>query len=238
MLCFIARFFRAVVLLFHALVRLLRSPFIPHPCTNCSKCAHFTDEQLFLWMKERAHLIDYPHQVLSKNIVNKPITCSRCGCARQQHQHLAKKLLTFDMLPNGGIVLVEHQQRQNILNRRKRFAAHLDPTHNHAQLTFQDMRVGHGPAVQSGAQILVHYDAYKRSTMLKFESTRQDAPLQLTLGQGTVIPAFDRALVGAKVASVRRLSVPSHLAFGLREIDGEREVDVVFDVEILALLSS
>ncbi|CAN8067649.1 unnamed protein product [Agarophyton chilense] len=153
------------------------------------------------------------------------------------HAALTPRRLTFDMIPHGGVVLVEHSLRCDIQRRRRRF-----DVHGHAAppaLETKDLREGDGPVVAVGDQLLVHYDAYVRASMRNFETSRNDAqPTQITLGDASVLPAWNTALPGARVGCLRRLIVPSRLAFDLREIDGQREVDVVFDVHIIARISS
>lgn len=176
--------------------------------------------------------------MLSKGIINKPLSCSRCKCAREKHGTLSKLLLTCDMMPDGGRVHVELLERQRIEKRRRRFAGSLEEDAVVPEVEVMVLKEGDGRAIANGDDVLCHYDVFVKSTMQKFESSRDGAEFRFRVGAGSVVPGFEQGVVGANVGGRRRIFIPSQLAFGAREINGERNVDVVFDVEVLAVMSS
>jgi hypothetical protein len=74
---------------------------------------------------------------------------------------------------------------------------------------------GSGPPTQTGDRVDVHYVG----TLLdgrQFDSSRTKgrAPFRFVLGKGTVIKGWEEGLVGMQVGEVRRLTIPSPLAYG------------------------
>ena len=51
----------------------------------------------------------------------------------------------------------------------------------------------------------------------KFDSSRdRDQPFEFTLGRGMVIKGWDKGVVGMKKGGVRRLTIPSDMAYAKR----------------------
>lgn len=235
----------------------------PQKCCQCP-CPDYTDEALFLDLKHKSYLKTYANDVIDMGIVGRPITCQGCACPRESHGELSRRILTADALPNGGAVQVELEDRRERLRRAARFAptdgdgdgggggdgggdgggsGNDDapaPTADGADyLRVEDSAVGDGRSVASGDEVLLRYDAYVRRTMKRFDGVDKGGNgMQVTVGSGTLVPGFDRGLVGMRVGGKRRLWVPSRMAYGSEPIEGEREVDIVFDVEVLAVLST
>ena len=81
-------------------------------------------------------------------------------------------------------------------------------------LQYVDVKVGDGAAVKKNDQITVHYTGWL-STGVKFDSSRdRGQPFDLTIGAGQVIPGWDEGVPGMKVGGIRRLTIPSALAYG------------------------
>lgn len=114
-------------------------------------------------------------------------------------------------------------------------------------LKYVDIKTGTGPAAQKGSKIVVNYTGWLATTCRKFDSSydpRTDQngqsqppqPFPLTLGQGQVIPGWDEGLVGIKAGGIRRLYIPSALAYGPQgtgPIPGN--TNLVFDVQVISV---
>jgi FKBP-type peptidyl-prolyl cis-trans isomerase FkpA len=103
-----------------------------------------------------------------------------------------------------------------------------------------DIRAGSGTEATAGKTLTVNYtgwlyDASKSDQKgLIFDTNTGEAAFTFTLGAGQVIPGWDQGLVGLRVGGVRRLVIPSSLAYG-----GVRRATIppfsvlVFEVELL-----
>lgn len=59
-------------------------------------------------------------------------------------------------------------------------------------------------------------------------------PLEFTIGVGQVIVGWEKGLMGMKVGEIRRLSVPSAMAYGENSLDGiPPNSDLLFEVELV-----
>jgi len=69
------------------------------------------------------------------------------------------------------------------------------------------------PKAKNGDTVTVHYTG-KLEDGTVFESSESRKPLELTIGQGTVIPAFEQAVVGMSPGDSKTEKVPADQAFG------------------------
>lgn len=78
------------------------------------------------------------------------------------------------------------------------------------------VKAGNGPVVKSGDTINFEYTGWIQSTNKKFDSSYDHGaqPIAVTVGQGQVIPGWDKGLVGMKIGETRRLIIPPALAYG------------------------
>jgi FKBP-type peptidyl-prolyl cis-trans isomerase len=83
-------------------------------------------------------------------------------------------------------------------------------------LTTRDLITGTGATAQTGKTVTVNYVGVLYSNGKEFDSSwstgRPFAPF--VLGQGSVIPGWDKGLVGMKVGGRRELIIPPSLAYG------------------------
>ena len=83
-------------------------------------------------------------------------------------------------------------------------------------LVVKDLIAGTGQAAKTGNKVTVNYVGVLYSGGKEFDSSWKTgqpfAPFQL--GQGSVIPGWDRGLVGMKVGGRRELIIPPSLAYG------------------------
>ena len=82
-------------------------------------------------------------------------------------------------------------------------------------LVVQPLITGAGPVVQSGQTVTVHYTGIVYGTGKQFDSSwdRGD-PAQFVIGQGKVIPGWDKGLVGQTVGSQVLLVIPPSEGYG------------------------
>ena len=86
-----------------------------------------------------------------------------------------------------------------------------------ADLVVEDLIVGDGTEAKAGHTVSAHYVGVAHSTGEEFDSSwGRGAPLDFRLGVGMVIPGWDKGIEGMKVGGRRRLTIPSHLAYGDR----------------------
>lgn len=104
-----------------------------------------------------------------------------------------------------------------------------------------DLRIGAGATVVSGQTLTVNYtgwlyDAAKADQKgLQFDSSLGRTPFSFTLGSGQVIAGWDQGLVGITVGGLRRLVIPSSLAYGgIRSGPVPPNTTLVFEVDVLA----
>lgn len=83
-------------------------------------------------------------------------------------------------------------------------------------LEIVDIWEGQGEEAKSGHQVTVHYVGVAFSTGEEFDASwnRGNAGFQFPLGAGRVIKGWDQGVAGMKVGGRRRLTIPSHLAYG------------------------
>jgi peptidylprolyl isomerase len=83
-------------------------------------------------------------------------------------------------------------------------------------LVVKDLVVGKGPEAKSGDALTVRYVGVSYSTGKQFDASwsRPDNMFPLTLGQGAVIPGWDKGIVGMKAGGRRELVIPPDLGYG------------------------
>lgn len=106
-------------------------------------------------------------------------------------------------------------------------------------LQYIDIKVGTGPAAQTGSTVSVQYTGWLASNGQKFDSSYDHGgqPFSVTLGQGQVIPGWDQGLVGMKAGGTRRLLIPPALAYGA---NGQpptipANATLLFDVTVISI---
>ncbi|HYH95174.1 FKBP-type peptidyl-prolyl cis-trans isomerase [Hyalangium sp.] len=104
-------------------------------------------------------------------------------------------------------------------------------------LYLQDVRVGTGDEATRGRQVTVDYTGWLPSGT-QFDSSRSAgrAPFSFTPGQGRVIDGWEEGVVGMKVGGLRKLVIPSALAYGAQ---GRNSIPphsvLIFDIELLSV---
>lgn len=113
----------------------------------------------------------------------------------------------------------------------------------------ETVKEGSGEPIRAGQLIKVHYKGYlavdsaivnKSATDSTVEvpyfanSYYSESPLEFTIGVGQVIEGWDKGLVGMKIGEIRKLSVPSAMAYGDNSLEGiPPNSDLMFYVELV-----
>ncbi len=126
-------------------------------------------------------------------------------------------------------------------------AACASPSQPSVPVTFTvtDLRVGTGAAASAGSTLSVYYTGwlYDGSNAEKkgkqFDASQPGRPFVFWLGAGQVIPGWEQGMVGMKVGGLRRLIVPSSLAYGRTGAGNSipPNASLVFDIELLSIFN-
>ncbi len=102
------------------------------------------------------------------------------------------------------------------------------------ELMITDTIKGSGKETIKGALLIVQYEG-RLGNGIKFDSSyERGKPFLFVFGTGRVIKGWDQGLVGMKEGGKRILYVPSHLAYGERQIGQiPPHSDLHFEVELL-----
>jgi len=107
------------------------------------------------------------------------------------------------------------------------------------ELKIEDLNCGEGKEVERGALLVVHYTGKLKTGEVFDSSIDRGIPFRFVFGTGRVIKGWDLGLIGMRVGGRRKLSVPSHLAYGERKI-GDKippHSDLFFEIELLEVLT-
>ncbi len=85
-------------------------------------------------------------------------------------------------------------------------------------LKITDLQLGSGRETARGALLLVHYQGFLDDGTCFDSSAVKGKPFQFVFGTGRVIKGWDQGLLGMREGGKRQLFVPSHLAYGERQI--------------------
>jgi FKBP-type peptidyl-prolyl cis-trans isomerase len=105
-------------------------------------------------------------------------------------------------------------------------------------LKYAILKPGNGPEIQDGQTASMHYTGWLKSNGKKFDSSRdRGEPFEFPLGQGAVIPGWDKGVKGMKVGEQRQLVIPAAMGYGDRGAGADIPpgADLVFDVELLGI---
>lgn len=105
------------------------------------------------------------------------------------------------------------------------------------QLSAQDLRVGSSSAaVVSGDAITVNYEGAFLDGKIFDSSLQRQKPFSFVVGAGSVIQGFDQGVIGMKIGGIRRIMIPSNLAYGEK---GQGPIPpntaILFNVQLLEI---
>lgn len=134
-----------------------------------------------------------------------------------------QKQLTEQTKPKTG---------ENVLKGTK--LANFTPVASIATLKTEDLTVGTGAVVKAGDTVTVHYTGALAKDGTIFESSL-DSGQTATFGLDQVIQGWTQGLPGMKEGGVRRLLIPSALAYGSSGAGSSipPNADLVFDVTLI-----
>ena len=100
-----------------------------------------------------------------------------------------------------------------------------------------DLQPGTGDEIKAGDCIIAKYYGTLASNGEKFdENFTEPTGLLFRVGTGTVIPGWDEGIVGMKVGGVRRLVIPSDMAYGSSGSGTiPADADLVFVVKVTGI---
>jgi len=84
------------------------------------------------------------------------------------------------------------------------------------ELKVEDLIEGKGAAAKNGDKLSVQYVGVLYDNNKEFDSSwsRDEEPLEVTLGSGQVIPGWEQGLLGMRVGGRRKLTIPPDQAYG------------------------
>ena len=99
------------------------------------------------------------------------------------------------------------------------------------------LKEGAGAIAKKGDTVSVHYVGVLENGAKFDSSVDRGTPFEFSLGAGQVIPGWDIGVEGMKVGEVRRLGIPSALAYGP---NGAGEAippnsNLIFEVQLLGI---
>lgn len=104
------------------------------------------------------------------------------------------------------------------------------------ELVIEDLVVGTGPEATAGKTVTVNYSGTLTNGE-KFDSSYdRGQPFTFSLGAGDVIKGWDQGVAGMKVGGKRKLTIPSNLGYGSRDMGViPPNSTLVFEVELLGV---
>jgi FKBP-type peptidyl-prolyl cis-trans isomerase len=98
-----------------------------------------------------------------------------------------------------------------------------------------DVKVGQGDAVKAGGRVKVHYTGWTLDGKIFDSSVQRNSPIEFGLNQ--VIQGWATGVPGMKPGGVRRLYIPSKLAYGERGAGSgiPPNSDLVFEIELIEI---
>ena len=100
-----------------------------------------------------------------------------------------------------------------------------------------DIEEGNGTVVQPGATITAHYTGALCKNGIIFQSSH-DFGKPISFGLGQVIRGWTEGVPGMKVGGMRRLIIPSEMAYGSARAASNipPNSDLVFDIELVGIV--
>ena len=99
------------------------------------------------------------------------------------------------------------------------------------------LKDGTGAIAQKGDTVSVHYVGVLENGTKFDSSVDRGTPFEFSLGAGQVIPGWDIGVEGMKVGEVRKLTIPSELAYGASGAGNAipPNATLIFEVQLLGI---
>ncbi len=112
----------------------------------------------------------------------------------------------------------------------------LTPVTTSSGLKYYDIKVGDGPMPKPGSMVKVHYSGWLKDGKLFDSSVKRNSPFTFNTASG-VIKGWIEGISTMKVGGVRRLEIPSDLAYGDRGAGSviPPNSDLIFEIELLEI---
>ena len=89
-----------------------------------------------------------------------------------------------------------------------------EPVTTPSGLQYVDLVKGDGREAHVGETAVVHYTGWLDNGTKFDSSVDRGTPFSFRLGAGRVIKGWDEGVVGMKIGTKRKLTIPSHLGYG------------------------
>lgn len=111
-----------------------------------------------------------------------------------------------------------------------------EPIDKVAELQIIDIEEGTGAIVEQGATITAHYTGALCKNGIIFQSSH-DFGKPISFGLSQVIAGWTEGVPGMKIGGMRRLIIPSQMAYGSARAASNipPNSDLVFDIELIAI---
>jgi len=108
-----------------------------------------------------------------------------------------------------------------------------------SELQIKDVVVGTGKETVKGALLITQYEGFLEDGTKFDSSIDRGQPFKCVFGTGRVIKGWDLGLLGMREGGKRTLHVPSHLAYGERQVGAliPPHSNLVFNIELLEVLT-
>ena len=110
-------------------------------------------------------------------------------------------------------------------------------TINKQGVEIEILKEGTGAIAKKGDTVSVHYVGVLENGTKFDSSVDRGTPFEFSLGAGRVIPGWDIGVEGMKVGEVRKLTVPSELAYGSGGAGNAipPNATLIFEVQLLGI---
>lgn len=111
------------------------------------------------------------------------------------------------------------------------------PKQKDSKFHIEDVKKGNGDReVQGGDYIVIHYKGVLLDGTEFDSSYSRGKPFKTRIGVGEVIEGWDMGVPGMKAGGKRKLTIPSKLAYGDREVGNiPPNSTLIFDVELIEI---
>jgi len=104
------------------------------------------------------------------------------------------------------------------------------------KLIVEDTEVGEGAEVKDGSKVSVHYIGMLQDGTQFDNSLTRGEPYSFVVGAGSVIPGWDKGLLGMKEGGERILVIPANLAYGDREVGPiPKNSTLLFSIQLVSV---